>query len=59
MVARVHDDAADLGPAAQVARTAGLAQVLVLMVEVAHLATVAMHRTLTRRTSPDGSRICA
>src|SRR6476659_6653610 len=38
MVARVHDDAADLGPAAQVARAAGLAQVLVLMVKVAHLA---------------------
>src|SRR5215218_11106781 len=38
MVARVHDDAANLGPPAHVTRATGLAQVLVLVVEVAHLA---------------------
>src|SRR4051794_27991443 len=38
MVARVHDDAADLGPLAQVAGPARLAEVLVLMLEVADLA---------------------
>ena len=38
MVARVHDDAADLRPLAHVAGAAGLAEVLVLVVEVADLA---------------------
>src|SRR5918998_4036150 len=38
MVARVHDDAPDLGPATHVPGAAGLAEVLVLVVEVAHLA---------------------
>ena len=38
MVARVHDHAPDLGPLAHVAGPAGLAQVLVLVVQVADLA---------------------
>ena len=38
MVARVHDHAAHLGPAAHVASAAGLAEALVLVVEVADLA---------------------
>ena len=38
MVARVHDDAADLRPLAHVASATGLAEVLVLVVEVADLA---------------------
>ena len=38
MVARVHDHAADFGPLAHVPGAAGLAQVLVLVVEVADLA---------------------
>ena len=38
MVARVHDDAADLGPQAHVAGAPGLAEVLVLVVQVRHLA---------------------
>src|SRR4029450_8891796 len=38
MVTRVHDDTSDLGPLAQVPGTAGLAEVLVLVVKVAPLA---------------------
>src|SRR3954468_24063245 len=38
MVARVHDDAADFRPTAHVARPAGLAEVLILVIEVADLA---------------------
>src|ERR1019366_829463 len=38
MVARVHDHAADLGTLAEMASPAGLAQILVLVVEVADLA---------------------
>src|SRR5829696_3124011 len=37
MVPRVHDDAADLGPLAHVPRAAGLAEVLVLVIEIADL----------------------
>src|SRR5439155_19197777 len=38
MVARIHDDASDLGPLAQVAGAARLAEVLILVVEIADLA---------------------
>src|SRR5829696_3006137 len=38
MVTRVHDDAPDLGPAPHVPGTPGLAEVLVLVIEVADLA---------------------
>src|SRR5687767_5788929 len=38
MVTRVHDDAPDLGPLAHVPGAAGLAEVLVLVIEVADLA---------------------
>src|SRR4029079_8126077 len=38
MVSRVHDDASDLGPLAHVPGASGLAEVLVLVIEVAHLA---------------------
>src|SRR3954447_23411846 len=38
MVTRVHDDASDLGPLAHVPGATGLAEVLVLVVEVADLA---------------------
>src|SRR6187401_1962215 len=38
MVARVHDDTSDLGPLAHVPGAAGLAEILVLVVEVADLA---------------------
>src|SRR5215207_6114976 len=45
MIARVHDDTPDLGPLAEVPGAAGLAEVLVLVVEVADLAD--------RRHAPD------
>ena len=60
MVARVHDHAAHLGPPAHVPGAAGLADVLVLVVEVADLADGGhAARCSTRRTSPEGSRTWA
>src|SRR4026209_903931 len=59
MVARVHDDTPDFGPLAHVPGTAGLAEVLVLVVEVADLADSghALHRDpahLARRQADGG-----
>src|SRR6478736_9891982 len=61
MVARVHDDTSDLGPLAHVPGTAGLAEVLVLVVEVADLADGghALHRDASHlaRRQPDGGEL--
>src|SRR4029079_3817334 len=58
MVSWVHDDASDLGPPAPVPRAAGLAEVLVLVIEVADLADGghAQHRDATHLAGrhPDG-----
>src|SRR5512146_2727394 len=61
MVTRIHDDAPDLGPLAEVAGAARLAEVLVLVVEVAHLADGghAAERDATHlaRREPDGGEV--
>src|SRR6266511_1246921 len=61
MVTWIHDNAADLGPLAQVTGTARLAEVLVLVVEVADLADGghAAQRDATHlaRRQPDGGEL--
>src|SRR6188508_250803 len=54
MVARVHDDSADLRALAQVPGTAGLAEILVLVVEVADLADGGHAPHLARRHADRG-----
>src|SRR6476620_6603510 len=61
MVARVHDDTSDLGPLAHVPGTAGLAEVLVLVVEVADLAdgghAAERHAPHLARREPHGGEL--
>src|SRR5688572_16635713 len=61
MVARVHRRSAHLGPSTHVARTAGLADLLVLMVEVAHLAdgrhALDAHPAHLARRQADGGEV--
>src|SRR6476620_7539178 len=61
MVTRVHDDTSDFGPLAHVPGAAGLAEVLVLVVEVADLADGghALHRDAPHlaRRQPDGGEL--